>query len=244
MEFRFKTSGHLQTLGQFLQDRLHRDDLYFGFNDAQLTAVIPVAAYWLYATFYEVLDYFDFFPEYRQLPSEEERSRNVPTRTHVLKHVLFLHVSQLLMGFAVDYFGVGDVGAQTTAWWGDIIWSYYPKQSTGLWDLSTLLSKMTTLAVYGSYLIARQFLALAVIDTWVFWLHYGMHKIPWLYRKRLCRGFTLPYERTNVSIFKETYTLFTMNYTHPTLTAPCITASLKGFLSTSWAVSSHKASSV
>lgn len=34
-----------------------------------------------------------------------------------------------------------------------------------------------------AYLAARQFLALIILDSWVFWTHYLEHTVPWLYRK-------------------------------------------------------------
>jgi len=180
-------TGLLQSLVKSLQHRVHRPDLYFGFNEAQLTAVIPVSSYWLSATFYELLDYFDLFPEYRLQPTEEERRRNVPTKAHVIKTVLTLHGSQLLLGFVMDYLEIGSAGDETSAWWADLIWSYYqPHQpSTHSSSANILLQRITPTIIHALFLLGRQLLALAVIDTWVFWFHFTAHKVQWIYRKRI-----------------------------------------------------------
>lgn len=170
-----------------LQDRVHRPDLYFGFNEAQLTAVIPVSSYWLSATFYELLDYFDLFLEYRLQPTEEERRRNVPSKAHVIRTVLTLHVSQLLLGFAMDYFEISSAGDETSAPWADLIWGYYaphePSTHSLTANISLLLQTIIPNILYALFLLGRQLLALALIDTWVFWFHFTAHKVPWIYRK-------------------------------------------------------------
>ena len=181
-------TGLLQSLMNSLQDRVHRPDLYFGFNEAQLTAAIPVSSYWLSATFYELLDYFDLFPEYRLQPTEEERRRNVPSKAHVIKTVLTLHVGQLLLGFAMDYLDIGSAGDETSAWWADLIWSYYAHEpSTHSLTANILLhmQRIIPTILHATFLLGRQLLALAVIDTWVFWFHFTAHKVQWLYRKRI-----------------------------------------------------------
>lgn len=178
-------TGLFQSLMKSLHSRVHRPDLYFGFNEAQLTAVIPVSSYWLSATFYELLAYFDLFPEYRLQPTEEEHRRNIPSKAHVIKTVLTLHVGQLLLGFVMDYLGIGSAGDETSAWWTDLIWSYYPPHhpSTYSWDSQILLQRIASTIIHVSFLLGRQLLALAVIDTWVFWFHFTAHKVQWIYRK-------------------------------------------------------------
>ena len=177
--------GLLQSLMTFLQDRIHRPDLYFGFSDAQLTAVVPVSSYWLSATFYELLDYFDLFPEYRLQPTEEERRRNVPSKSHVIKTVLTLHVCQLILGLAMDFLEVGSAGDETSAWWADLIWSYFPPRQPSTHLSGNRLQQIIPTIIHASFLLGRQLLALAVIDTWVFWFHFTAHKVQWIYRKRI-----------------------------------------------------------
>ncbi|OQE21391.1 hypothetical protein PENSTE_c012G00757 [Penicillium steckii] len=179
-----EATGLLQSVVIALQGRLRRPDLYFGFNEAQLTAIIPVSSYWLTATFYELLEYFDILAQYRLQPTEEERRRNVPSRAHVIKTVLTLHAYQLLLGFAVDWLEIGEAGDETAARWAKHILSYYPPHHPSIesWHASILLQRIIPIVIYGAFLLGRQILALAVIDTWVFWFHFTAHKVQWIYR--------------------------------------------------------------
>lgn len=239
-----EATGLLQSVVISLQDRLRRPDLYFGFNEAQLTAIIPVSSYWLTATFYEFLEYFDILAQYRLQPTEEERRRNVPSRAHVIKTVLTLHAYQLLLGFAVDWLEIGEAGDETAARWAKRILSYYPPHHPSIesWHASILLQRIIPIVIYGAFLLGRQILALAVIDTWVFWFHYTAHKVQWIYREHISYPLLprLPLLKLTSRKFKVTFTRSTTSYTPPTHMAPYTTASLKASFRTSCRVSWHR----
>ncbi|KAL4806488.1 hypothetical protein BDV18DRAFT_159662 [Aspergillus unguis] len=161
-------------------DYINISDLNVSLTEAHLSALIPILAFWVSATAYEVIDHYNLLPQYR-LPvasqtqkKEKKESPFNPSKSQVIRHVLFLHSIQILLEVGVDCLGigVGEEGEEEKAWSLNSIWRY---------QHSTDDSLRSTLS-HGAVLLARQLLALIVIDTWVFWMHYTMHKVPWLYR--------------------------------------------------------------
>src|SRR5271168_3716215 len=157
-------------------------------TSAQWVAVTPVLSYWMASAFYEFIDAFDFFPQHRIHPTAEECKKNLAKRSYVLRHVLIMHLVQLIAGFALAKFQAPETAAEggfgSFSWFsqqiGQFLVLYSQPSNEQIVDFgATKLALIARMA----YLAARQFLALIILDSWVFWTHYLEHTVPWLYRK-------------------------------------------------------------
>jgi sphinganine C4-monooxygenase len=77
-----------------------KPDLLDWISDKHLSLAAPVIAYWVYSMFFHALDTFEFqfFDKYRIHESEEVKSRNLVSRTDVIKAVVLQHVIQTILG--------------------------------------------------------------------------------------------------------------------------------------------------
>lgn len=160
-----------------------------GMTAAHWAALSPILSYWIVSGFYEFLDTFDLFSQYRIRPSDEECKRNLAKKSDVMNHVLLVHAAQTAMALVMAE--MLPPSPDHEGRFGSL--SYFYSVSAGLltsWNISQdTVGFVDTTLLAGSwlaricYLAARQFLALVVLDTWVFWGHYLEHKNPWLYRK-------------------------------------------------------------
>ena len=78
-----------------------RIELVPGFADNLFALAVPVIAYWVLSLFFHCLDVSNFrwLDRYRIHESEEVKSRNLVTRTHVVLAVVFQHIIQTLIGY-------------------------------------------------------------------------------------------------------------------------------------------------
>ena len=156
---------------------------------AHWSALSPVITYWIVSGFYELLDSLDLFSQYRIRPSDEECKRNLASRSSVMKHVILMHGAQTAVALVVA--GISPLGSSYEGQFGSI--TYFHSVLAGLlstWKIQSVTSGyVDSLLFVGSwllrisYLAIRQFLALLILDTWVFWGHYLEHTNRWLYRK-------------------------------------------------------------
>lgn len=144
-----------------------------GLSIAKWAALAPQISYWVTSAFFESLSYFGLFEQYRVIPQEEDApKKNQVSKSTVLKYMV---TNQALTTIAL--FLVAD---------------YIPMKSYA--DLPTFeglfvgirnpfLQKWAPVLVRIAHLALRQLVAVVVLDTWQFWGHFMMHKIPWLYRE-------------------------------------------------------------
>ncbi|KAK6201013.1 fatty acid hydroxylase superfamily-domain-containing protein [Scheffersomyces amazonensis] len=145
-----------------------------GLPDGILALIVPIVAYWSYATFFHIIDVYELAEKYRIHPSEEEQSRNKATLDDVVKDVILQHVVQTVVGFVVFYFDpVPQTGHELYEMWSlrqNYIPSFIP-------DVFVYYGYM-----YGWSLVRITF-AFLIIDTWQYWLHRIMHVNKYLYRR-------------------------------------------------------------
>lgn len=150
-------------------------DLIAGIPDGILAVIAPVVAYWLYSSFFHIIDVYTLAEKYRIHPSEEEQSRNKASHSDVIQDVILQHVIQTVAGLAVYMF---DPTPQTG------------HELNTLWRLrhsSLVPSWLPDSVIYVAYTFGwpalRVGIAMTIIDTWQFWLHRLMHVNKALYRR-------------------------------------------------------------
>ena len=168
------------------------DQLFSGISDAHLALLLPVVAYWAVSFMYHVIDTYDLLPKYRLHPSAEVSKKNRVGRWECLRDVIIQQVLQTAAGLLYIQFSPAE---QTTTAVNDIeIWTLRIKRlpqgsplllaSLGL-DTLTFADWEIRLANAVHYVLypALQFIiAIAVIDTWQYFLHRFMHTNRWCYR--------------------------------------------------------------
>lgn len=151
-----------------------KPDLIPGISDGVLALIAPILAYWVYATFFHLIDVYELAEQYRIHPSEEEISRNKATLHDVIYDVILQHIIQTVVGYGV--------------------YKLDPPPKTGhefyqMWNLKNnyLPSFIPDAAVYYGYMyglsLVKLALAITIIDTWQYWLHRLMHLNKALYRR-------------------------------------------------------------
>jgi len=80
-------------------------------TSAHWAAVMPVLSYWMASAFYGFINAFDFFPQHRIHPTAEECKKNLAKRSYVLRHVLIMHLVQLIAGFPLAKFQAPETAA-------------------------------------------------------------------------------------------------------------------------------------
>jgi sphinganine C4-monooxygenase len=147
----------------------------FSLNDGQLSALVPVVAYWVLSLTFHLFETLGWFSTYRLHADPDETKKNLAKPGKVLKGVLlqqFLQVSLALI--AAGYEGdipivEGKFG--TTA--------FFQKLLAG----TPFARPYIVMMLHSLYLVLRQLLAFTIIDTYQFLVHYWEHSNKWLYRK-------------------------------------------------------------
>ncbi|GMG28256.1 unnamed protein product [Ambrosiozyma monospora] len=156
-----------------LSYHLPKSSVIEGLPDGILALIAPLVAYWTYSSFFHIIDEYKLAEKYRIHPSEEMLSRNRVSLPIVIRDVIFQHVIQSVMGYA--------------------LYCIDPLPTTGyenfeMWQLRNKLPEWipTTLIYlwywYGQSLV-RMFFAFLIIDSWQFHLHRIMHLNKALYKR-------------------------------------------------------------
>lgn len=151
-----------------------KPSLVAGVPDGILALAAPVIAYWVYSTFWHLVDVYELAEKYRIHPSEEEEARNKATLKEVLWDVVLQHVVQSIFGYAMYRFDPTPLTGHEMAQMWSIRHLYLPAfvPDSFLWIGYT----------YG-WSALRLSIALCLIDTWQYWLHRLMHENRTLYRR-------------------------------------------------------------
>lgn len=151
-----------------------KEDLIQGIPDGLLALFAPIVAYWVYSTFFHLIDVYELAEKYRIHPSEEEESRNKVRMHEVLRDVVLQHVIQTVTGlFVYSFDNVPMTGYEMNSMW-QLKHKYMPDYIS---DLALWYGYM-----YGWSLL-KIIIGFGIIDTWQYWLHRTMHMNKWLYRR-------------------------------------------------------------
>lgn len=146
-------------------------------TDAEIALIAPVVVFWTLSLIFHLFDEFKLFQNYK-LMTEEKAQKNIATRSEVVRTVLLHHAIQLGTGLLT------------------LPWEHTNPKPDDIFGVTSFISKWLiednptmqqhpALAslLYISIFISRQVVALLVMDTWQFWVHYFMHVNTWTYRK-------------------------------------------------------------
>lgn len=151
-----------------------RENLISGVPDGMLAVLAPVVAYWIYSTFFHLIDVYQLAEKYRIHPSEEEQARNKVSLSEVLRDVAFQHVLQTVVGMmALRIDEVPTTGDELYQMW-------YLKQN---YVPSFVPDSLLWLAYTYGWSCLRITICILFIDTWQYWLHRIMHENKFLYRR-------------------------------------------------------------
>lgn len=161
-----------------------------GMSDFHASIFLPVICFWLVSGFYETLEYFDMFPHYRVLPTAEEARRNLVSRGEVARVSLTMHAVQIVFGLATEAIypqlghGEGPVyGAFGTAeYFGPVVLQRAARAGIAL---DPRLAWVAARALRCAFILVRQLACFFILDTWGYWVHYGMHVSTYFYRTSL-----------------------------------------------------------
>lgn len=150
-----------------------RPNLLPGISDETLALMLPIIAYWTYATFFHIIDVYELAEKFRIHPSEEEESRNKVSLGEVLKGVIIQHIIQTIVGLSFNYFE----SEKTTGHEIYLLWTLRRK----------LPAFIPSICIYYGYYyvwpLVKFAIGITLIDTWQYWLHRLMHMNKALYRR-------------------------------------------------------------
>lgn len=131
-------------------------------------------AYWVYSTFWHLIDVYELAEKYRIHPSEEEEARNKASLSEVLWDVVLQHVVQSIFGYCMYRFDPTPVTGHELAQMWKIRHQYLP---------DFVPDSVLYLGYTYGWSLLRLGIALCLIDTWQYWLHRIMHENRALYRR-------------------------------------------------------------
>ncbi|KAL8764587.1 MAG: hypothetical protein Q9194_006960 [Teloschistes cf. exilis] len=186
--------------------------LISGISDYTLSLIIPVVVHWTTAAIYEIFQHYGIFEKYRIHTSDEEKAKNPISRLECLRGVLLVQVLQtglgILLGLSseVEMTGYEDreIAVWATRW--HVLWQTFlflisitgidakAVADTIFHSFSSKTRPWTSIEGYSVDLMAarliyylvipafRQYAALWLADTWVFFIHRAEHSNKWLYK--------------------------------------------------------------
>ncbi|OWB64438.1 hypothetical protein B5S31_g5632 [[Candida] boidinii] len=159
-----------------------KNDLIEGIPDGILALILPVVVYWIYSTFFHIVDIYKLAEKYRIHPSEEVLNRNKVSLNIVIRDVISQHIIQSIAGF--------------------FFYKLEPTPMTGfeknqMWNIKNsntiinsilnliLLNNNYLIYIYYNFIISifKILIGFLIIDTWQFNLHRLMHINKFLYKR-------------------------------------------------------------
>jgi sphinganine C4-monooxygenase len=157
-------------------------ELLSNMTTSQWTALSPAISYFVGSLFFQFLETFKIWEQYRLVPSEEELTRNRVSRSAVITYILIYHSITTALSLAfVDIF---PPLKECQNCFGSI--AYWQSSISALLKIKDLESvHLVTLSWVArlTYLGFRQFLSFCIFDTWIYWTHYFAHHNRWWFSK-------------------------------------------------------------
>ncbi|KAH3661187.1 hypothetical protein OGAPHI_006594 [Ogataea philodendri] len=166
----------LQTIDGAVQPaflQVPKTDLVEGLPDGILAAIAPVVAYWVYSSFYHIIDVYELAEKYRIHPSEEMLTRNTVTVAVVVRDVIFQHIIQTVAALVFYQYDT----LPTTGFENNTLWTWRQ-------NVPGIVPTWTLYLIYWYGLsLLKIAVAFVIIDSWQYMLHRAMHLNKWLYRR-------------------------------------------------------------
>ncbi|KAH3899188.1 probable Sphingolipid C4-hydroxylase SUR2 [Saccharomycodes ludwigii] len=156
-----------------------RPRLFEKYDDAIISLVAPVVAYWAYSLYFHIIDMNKLYEQYRIHPSEEVAKRNKVGRLEVFLEVLWQHTIQTVFGLILyHYEELPKTGMENYNMWR-FKTMFVPKELCN----SELINKVIYYGyTYYAFSFLKIFVGFLLIDTWQYWLHRLMHTSKTLYK--------------------------------------------------------------
>ncbi|KAJ7180514.1 fatty acid hydroxylase superfamily-domain-containing protein [Mycena filopes] len=158
----------------------YKPSLIEGFSDHYLALAAPVVAYWALSLTFHYLDTRDWksLERYRIHPSTEVASRPRVTRTAVIWTVIFQQVLQTALGFIwMEHTLVPDHSEKVALIARRLALVVGSREHP-----PPILSDLAYTVYWWVIPLFQLFLGMAVMDTWQYFLHRGMHMNKFMYR--------------------------------------------------------------
>ncbi|GJJ77650.1 sphinganine C4-monooxygenase [Entomortierella parvispora] len=160
--------------------------LFSFISDQSLALLLPVIVYWAYSLLFHwaSLKEFAWMEKYR-IHDKEEETRNRVSLPDVIKAVIVQQVLQTALGFIVvvadDSEMVFDDELSLARYQQ---WINLGVTAAGLQGVvsQTIIASMAHLCYFYLESIVRFWVAMAVLDTWQYFLHRLFHNVPYLYK--------------------------------------------------------------
>ncbi|OBZ66389.1 Sphingolipid C4-hydroxylase SUR2 [Grifola frondosa] len=165
-------------------------DVFSWLPDHLFSLAAPIVTYWIASIIFHALDISEWkwLAPYRIHESAEVKSRNLVTRTQVVRAVVLQQVVQTLIGFwwmeekvsgaAVDHLGNMLALAPTLA---SVVKSILGQAGVQILDSRGAVALYTI--YWWAIPVGKLLLGMFIIDTWQYFLHRTMHMNTWLYKK-------------------------------------------------------------
>ncbi|KAI1296395.1 hypothetical protein EDD11_007345 [Mortierella claussenii] len=163
-----------------------QEPLFASISDQSLALLLPIVVYWAYSLIFHWASSqeFPWLEKYR-IHSKEEETRNRVELPDVIKAVVVQQLLQTALGFlavlADDSEMVFDDDLALAQYQS---WILFFLSNVGLGTLASPAMMATVAHVCYFYLepLVRFTVAMAILDTWQYFLHRLFHNVPFLYR--------------------------------------------------------------
>lgn len=161
-----------------------------GLADPHAATIYPIVAYWIVSLFYEMVHYFNWFPQYQVYSNEEEEKRNLVSRWETLRVVLIMHAVQIVFGIAVTLYLPLAGPAVSWGQFGSFEYFGFKVKEHVPQSTAPLFTWMAAGTLRWTFLCLRQLATFLIFDTWAYWFHYIEHVVPFLYRESSDANYT------------------------------------------------------
>ncbi|KAL8801947.1 MAG: hypothetical protein Q9182_004128 [Xanthomendoza sp. 2 TL-2023] len=189
-----------------------RPPLVSGISDYTLSLIIPIVVHWSTAAVYEIFLHYGIFEKFRIHTSEEEKAKNTISKLECLRGVLLVQILQtglgILLGLSSEVEMTGYEDREIAAW-ATCLQTFWQaslalltitginfealantfsrsmnsktsfSSSAGGHNVDLILAKLVYYILIPGI---RQYAALWLADTWVFFIHRAEHSNKWLYK--------------------------------------------------------------
>ncbi|KAF8928887.1 putative sphinganine hydroxylase Sur2 [Dissophora ornata] len=160
--------------------------LFFFISDQSLALLLPIVVYWTYSLLFHwvSLQEFVWFEKYR-IHTKEEETRNRVELPDVIKAVIVQQLLQTALGFVAVLADDSEMVFDD-----ELSLARYQTRVASLLSFAGLqalvspsvIATMTYICYYYLESLVRFTVAMAVLDTWQYFLHRLFHNVPILYK--------------------------------------------------------------
>ncbi|KXT05193.1 hypothetical protein AC578_8437 [Pseudocercospora eumusae] len=165
---------------------MEHDSLIPGVRDFYLLLILPIAAYWISASIFHLLDCRRWFQKYKIHSYEAGQQRNKATLCQVFYQVLAQQAIQVMFALFLDQAlsSANPSVSKQNSTLGNVTWTQSFADDPGLNTGSTKMLASTTVPALrkGVELTLRFVIAILIADFWQYAWHRAFHSNRFLYK--------------------------------------------------------------